>query len=341
MRVIALQDGFGIENLHVVSRPTPEPGPGEILLEMLAASLNYRDLLMVTGQYNSRQPLPLVPCSDGVGRIVALGAGVENLGVGMRVAPLFAQEWFSGRPTRAVLGSTLGGPRDGVLQERMVVPAAAVVPVPEHLSPVEAATLPCAALTAWSALFTYGNLSPGDHLLLLGTGGVSVFALLFAKLVGASVAITSSSEAKLERARGLGADHGILRHADLHWGRSAARWAGGEGVDQVIEVGGAGTFQESLSALRPGGVLSLIGVLAGGRSELTLLPILMRNLRVQGIFVGHKSGFEKMNRAISTHRLRPVIDQVFPLEESAAALRYLGEGRHFGKVAIQISKDDA
>ena len=338
MRVVQLDRAFGLENLAIAERPEPTAGPDELVLRIEAASLNYRDLLMVRGRYNPRQALPLIPCSDGVGEVVDVGGAVAGIEMGDRVAPIFAQSWQHGTPGAKELHSTLGGPLDGVLAELVAVPAASVVGVPEHLSDVEAATLPCAALTAWSALVTHGRVGPGDAVLTLGTGGVSLFALQFAKLLGARVAITSSSEEKLARAIELGADRGIHVPSEPRWGRLARDWAGGEGVDHVIEVGGAGTLSQSLSAVRPGGTISLIGVLAGGKEELNLLPILMRNVRVQGVFVGSRAAFAAMNRAIAAHRLRPVIDRVFPLEAVRDAMERMALGRHFGKIAIELSR---
>ncbi len=337
MRAIQIEGGFGIDHLRVVERPDPRPAADQVLVRIAAVSLNYRDLLMVRGHYDPRQPLPLVPCSDAAGVVVEVGDQVRQLRVGDRVMPIFAQDWWDGDPVRAALRSTLGGPRDGVLAELVALPEAGLVPIPAHLDDREAATLPCAALTAWSALVTHGAIAPGASVLTLGTGGVSLFALQLAKLLGARVAITSSSEAKLARAQELGADHGIHYPSDPTWGRSARRWAGGEGVDQVIELGGAGTLPQSLEAVRPGGRLSLIGVLAGAGAKLSLLPILMRNITVQGIFVGHRMGFEALNRAAAEHRLRPVIDRVFPFEEAGAALEHLAGGAHFGKIVIEIA----
>ncbi len=338
MRALQLNGAFGLENLAIAERGEPSAAPDQLVLRIKAASLNYRDLLMVRGHYNPRQPLPLIPCSDGVGEVVDVGGEVSGFQVGDRVAPIFAQSWLHGDPGAKELRSTLGGPLDGVLAEFVAVPAAAVVAVPEHLSDVEAATLPCAALTAWSALVTHGRVGPGDTVLTLGTGGVSLFALQFAKLLGARVVITSSSDEKLARAIELGADRGIHVPSEPRWGRVAREWAGAEGIDHVVEVGGAGTLAQSLSAVRPGGTISLIGVLAGGKESPNLLPILMRNVRVQGVFVGSRAGFEAMNRAITAHRLRPVIDRVFPLEQVKDAMERMALGRHFGKIAIELSR---
>ncbi len=335
MRVVELREQFGLENLTLADRSEPTAEPGRIVLRMLAASPNYRDLLMVLGRYNPKQPLPLVPCSDGVGQVMALGQGVERVKVGDRVAPIFAQSWISGSPTPETLRSTLGGPLDGTLTEYLALEESGVVQVPRHLSDEEAATLPCAGLTAWNALVTHGNVRPGETVLVQGTGGVSIFALQFALLLGARVIVTSSSDEKLERARALGAWETINYRNVPDWGRETWKLTG-RGVDLVIEVGGAGTLAQSLAAVRPGGRISLIGMLAGGMSEINIIPILMRQIRVQGVLVGHRESFEAMNRAIEVHRLRPAVSRVFPLDETRAALEHMAAGEHFGKIAIQI-----
>jgi NADPH:quinone reductase-like Zn-dependent oxidoreductase len=336
MNVFEIQERFGLENLVLAERPDPDPGTGQVLVRMRAASVNYRDLLMVRGDYNPRQPLPLIPCSDGVGEVVSVGDGVTRMGPGDRVAPLFAQGWISGEPTRERLRSTLGGPLDGTLAELMVLGEEGVVPVPEHLSDAEAATLPCAGLTAWSALVTQGQVGAGDTVLVQGTGGVSIFALQFARLLGARVIVTSSSDDKLQRARELGA-HELINYRQVpEWGRQVREVTGGRGVDLIVEVGGAGTLAQSVRAVRFGGQISLIGVLAGRKSELDVAPILMKHVRVQGILVGHRKGFEAMSRAIALHGLRPVVDRTFPFDQTPEAFDYLASGRHFGKVVIDI-----
>lgn len=336
MNVQELTGAFGLDRVVPATRPTPEPGPGQVRIRMRAASLNYRDLLMVKGQYNPRLPLPMIPASDGVGIVESVGAGVSPTLEGTRVCPTFSQAWLDGPPDAAALRSTLGGPLDGVLAEQMVVHADATVPVPEHLSDEEAACLPCAALTAWSALAEHGNLKPGDTVLTLGSGGVSLFALAFAQMFGARVIATSSCGEKLERLEALGAAKTLNYREDPRWGRTVRKLTGG--VDHVVEVGGAGTLEQSLAALRPGGSVSLIGVLSGGVEKLSLFPILMNNIRVQGIFVGHRRSFHEMNRAITAHQFRPVVDRSFPLSETRAALEYLASGQHMGKVVIRISE---
>ena len=336
MKAFAIEGQFGLENLKLVERPDPSPGPGQVLVKMRAASLNFRDLLTVRGHYNPRQPLPLIPCSDGVGEVVEVGAGVESLSAGDTVATVFAQGWLEGAPDRQKMKTTLGGPLDGTLCGLMCLDARGVVPVPAHLSDEEGATLTCAGVTAWSATVEHGGLRPGQTVLIQGTGGVSIFALQFAKLLGARAIVTSSSDAKLERARALGADVCINYVENPQWGRAAAKAAGGDGVDLVVEVGGAGTMGQSLKAVKPGGRISLIGVLAGGVTKLNVIPILMQAIRVQGILVGSRQTFLEMNSAISDHKLKPVVDRVFSFEEAPEALAWMAEGRHFGKISLRF-----
>ncbi len=336
MKVVEIKGRFGLGNLQVVERPDPQPGPGQVLLRMKAASLNYRDLLMIEGHYNPRQRLPLIPCSDGVGEVLALGEGVSRAAVGDRVATLFAQGWESGEPTHEKLRSSLGGPLDGTLAEQMVLDAQGVVPVPAHLDDAQAATLPCAALTAWSALVTQGGVQAGDTVLVQGTGGVSTFALQFARLLGARVIVTSSSDEKLERARALGAHETLNYKSVAKWGEAVLELTGGRGVDHIVEVGGAGTLEQSLKAVRFGGTLSVIGVLSGASSPLNILPILMKNVRLQGILVGHRESFEAMNRAIEIAGLLPVVDRIFPIAQTRQALELMARGGHFGKICLRF-----
>lgn len=344
MKAWEVRGSFGLDRLELAERPEPEPGPGEVLLRMRAASINFRDFLMVEGRYNPKQPLPLVPCSDGVGDVVAVGPGAERLAPGLaegdRVAPIFAQGWLAGRPRREDVRTTLGGPLDGTLAELMVARAQGVVPVPEHLSDEEAATLPCAAVTAWNALTSggdTGSVKAGDTVLTLGTGGVSIFALQLARVLGARVIVTSSSDDKLARAKELGASEGVNYREVPEWGKRVRELTGGVGVDHVIEVGGGDTLPKSLQAVRAGGTISLIGVLSGRPTELDVASILMRQVRIQGVLVGSREHFEAMNRAIAQHGLRPVVDRVFPFPEAPEAFRHLAAGRHLGKVAIRIS----
>lgn len=311
------------------------PGPGEVVVALRAASLNHRDLLTVRGTYNPRQPLPLVPGSDGAGEVLAVGPGVTRVEIGDRVCSVFAPHWIAGEPTRERIRATLGGPLPGTLAERILLPAESVVRVPAHLDDVEAATLPCAAVTAWNAVVTLGRVVAGEVVLVLGTGGVSLFALQFARMLGAEVIVTSSSHEKLRRAQALGAVETIHYLAQPEWGREAARLAGG-GVDLVVEVGGAGTLAQSVRALRPGGRISMVGALSPRSQPIDLIPIVMSRLTLQGVLVGSRESFEQMNRAIVAHQLRPIIDRVFDLGEAPAALEYLASGAHFGKIGIRI-----
>ena len=333
----AVLKAAGIDNLAIVDLAVPEPGPGQVLVRMTAASLNYRDLLTVEGGYGSRQKTAdLVILSDGAGEVAGVGAAVRRFRPGDRVVANFFQDWIDGRPSEAAFASALGGSIDGVLAEYRLFPEHGLVATPEHLSDVEAAALPCAGLTAWSALVGQGRVAPGELVLTLGTGGVSLFALMFAKLAGAEVVVTSSSAEKLERALDLGADHAINYREVADWGRRARAIAGGLGVDHVVELGGAGTLDQSLRAVRVGGTISLIGVLAGASHAIRLPLIVTQNIRLQGITVGSRAQFEAMLRAMALGRLRPPIDRVFPMTEIRDALAHLAAGRHFGKVCIEV-----
>ncbi|QSQ18872.1 NAD(P)-dependent alcohol dehydrogenase [Pyxidicoccus parkwayensis] len=336
MKAYEIRDGFGLDKLVACERPDPVPGPFQVRVRVKATSLNQRDLMMVEGRYNPRQKLPLIPNSDGAGVVDAVGPGVTRVKPGDRVMGIFSQAWLAGEPSRVAQTSTLGGPLDGALADTMLLHEDGVVLTPTHLSDEEAATLPCAALTAWSALVTYGGVKAGDSVLVQGTGGVSIFALQFARMLGARVILTSSKDEKLEKARALGA-HEVINYATTaDWDKAAKALTGGVGVDHVVEVGGAGTFEKSLRAVRVGGTVSVIGVLSGGAGTMPLTPILMQNLRVQGILVGHRQGFEAMNRALTLHGVRPVVDRVFPFAEARAAFEYLKSGAHFGKVVIRV-----
>ncbi len=336
MKVFEIQNSFGLDNLVLTERPDPAPAAGQVVIKLHAASLNYRDLMMVKGQYNPRQRLPLIPVSDGAGEIVAVGDGVSRVKTGDRVAGLFTQKWIAGEPSRPKLGSSLGGPLDGMLAQYATLSEEGVVIVPDHLSYEEAATLPCAAVTAWHSLIHQGRLKAGETVLVQGTGGVSIFALQFARLMGAEVIITSSSDEKLERARELGAAHTVNYKTNPDWDKAAREITGGVGVDHVIEVGGAGTFARSLRAVRIGGHVGVIGVLAGAASELSVLPILMQNLRIQGVLVGSREMFEDMNRAIALHKMKPVVDRVFQFEDAREAFFHMQSAAHLGKICIRF-----
>jgi NADPH:quinone reductase-like Zn-dependent oxidoreductase len=328
---------FGIDHLQVVDREKPVPAPGQVLVRMTAASLNYRDLMVVRGHYNPKMKLPMTPLSDGVGIVEAIGEGVDRFVAGDRVAGIFMQEWIDGRVDKKKSASALGGAIPGVLREYMLFHQSGLVKPPAHLTDVEAATLPCAAVTAWHALFEEGPACPGDTVLLQGTGGVSLFALQFAKAAGFRVIITSSSDEKLQRARQLGADETINYKQTLDWDEAARHLTGGVGVDHVIEVGGADTLPRSLKAVRMAGTISVIGVLGGNAQALTPAPILMNTLRVQGIYVGSRAMFERMNRAFELHAIKPIVDQVFPWTEAKSAYQHLESQRHFGKICLAIT----
>lgn len=336
MRAYVLDPTFGLDRLSIVQQPSREPGAREVRVSIRACSLNYRDLLMVEGRYNPKQPLPLVPLSDGMGVVTAIGTEVRRFALGDRVAGNFCQGWLAGEPTREKLRATLGGPLDGMLRQEVVLPEDGWVRVPDHLSDEEAACLPCAGLTAWSALFTQGGLKAGDTVLVLGTGGVSIFALQLARLGGARVIVTSRSEEKLERARALGAHATVCTAREPNWGHAVRELTGGVGVDHVIEVGGVGTLEQSLRATRVGGQVSLIGVLAGSSTALNLTPVLMQNIRIQGVLVGSREGFEAMNRAIATAGLRPIVDRIHGFDEAKAAFAALAQGSHFGKLVVRV-----
>ncbi len=332
MKALVIHTAFGLENLAVVDCPDPAPGPGQVLVRVRAASLNYRDLLLAKGQYNPKLAFPRALGSDAAGEVAAVGAGVTRWEPGDRVAGCFMPHWDGGPITDAAAKSAPGSDRDGVLAERVLFEESGVVRVPDHLTFEEAATLPCAAVTAWNAL-TAAGAGPGTTVLLQGTGGVSIFALQLAKALGARALVTSSSDEKLSRALALGADAGTNYKANPDWDKWARQQTGGTGVDVVIEVGGAGTLDRSLKAVKTGGHVALIGVLAGG-TTFNPMFVLMKAVRLQGVFVGSRAMFEAMNEVIAAKQMRPVIDRVFPLADAPAAFRHLESGSHFGKVVI-------
>lgn len=338
MRVVVIDGGFGLEHLRLMQRDVPVPAPGQVLVRVGATALNYRDLLTVRGLYNPRMKLPVIPLSDGAGVVSAVGEGVTKFRVGDRVMPTFAQGWIAGEPTREKLSSTLGGPLDGMLCEYRALSEEGLVRVPEHLTIEQAATLPCAGLTAWRALFDHGGLLPGQWVLVQGTGGVSVFALQFAKAAGAKVIATTSSAEKAARLAAMGVDCVINYRETPNWYKPAREATGGRGVDVVVEVGGAGTLEQSLRAVKPGGRVSLIGVLAGSAGEVNLLPVLMQDVRVQGVIVGSREHFEQMCRAIDAWKLVPVLDaKVFEMETIVDAFTHMASGAHFGKVVVRVA----
>jgi NADPH:quinone reductase-like Zn-dependent oxidoreductase len=320
--------------MDLVERPEPSPGPGQIVVRMRAASLNFRDLLTVEGKGGSYS-LPFIPFSDGAGEIAAVGEGVTRVSVGERVCPMFFQSWFDGRPSASNRRLALGGTRPGVLQELMVLDAEGVSRIPSNLTFEEAATLPCAALTAWRALFEEAHMRPGDTVLVQGTGGVSIFALQFAKLAGAAVIVTSSSDEKLERAKALGADHTINYRSVPEWGKAAADWAGG-GVDHIVEVGGKDTLQQSIEAAQVGGTILIIGVLSGFSQKILIPSLFGKNLHVIGLSVGSRRMFEKMASAIERNHMKPVVDRTVAFDAVPEALKLMQQGGHFGKIVIQF-----
>jgi 2-desacetyl-2-hydroxyethyl bacteriochlorophyllide A dehydrogenase len=325
---------FGIDRLALVDREVPTPGPNDVLVAIRAASLNFRDLRMVQGLYNPRLKMPLVPFSDGAGEVVAVGGGVTRWQIGDHVCPIFMQGWIDGEVTFEKARTALGGDRDGVLREFAVFDESGLVRIPEYLTFEEAAVLPCAALTAWHALVESGGVRAGDTVLVQGTGGVSVFALQIAKAFGATVIVTSSSDEKLARAKELGADELINYKATPDWEKTVSEITNRRGVDHVVEVGGAGTLSKSIASVRMGGHIALIGVLAGN-ADVNWMPIFMKAIKLQGIFVGSRAMFESMNAFFAKHEIRPVIDRVFEFDQAREALRMMESAVHFGKLVVR------
>ena len=325
---------FGIDSLELVERPTPQAGAGEVLIKIHAVSLNYRDLMMVTGSYNPKLKLPRIPCSDGAGEVAAVGEGVTMWKPGDRVCGIFMQNWLDGPPTPAKLKGALGGDIDGMLAEYVLLKETGLVRIPEHLSFEEAATLPCAAVTAWNALAA-SNVQANSTVLVQGTGGVSIFALQLAKLRGARVLGISSSDAKLQRACSLGVDKGLDYGKTSEWDRWVLEQTNGEGVDLVVEVGGVGTLPRSLRAVKMGGVIAQIGVLSGPAEPIPIPLILHRQVRIQGIYVGSRRHFEEMNEAIAAAKLHPVFESR-PWTEAREAFREMESASHFGKLVLRV-----
>ena len=333
----AVLESLGLDNLRVKEIAEPRLGPCDVLVRMRAASLNYRDLVTIDGGYGSQQKRgDLIMLSDGAGEVAAAGDSVSEFRIGDRVVACFFQDWHAGRATAERLRSGLGGLLDGVACEYRALPASGVMRVPDHLSWMEAASLPCAALTAWSAVVGEASTKAGDVVVTQGSGGVSLFALQFAVACGARVIATSSSDVKLARLAGLGATEFINYREVAEWGRQVVARTAGAGADLVVEVGGAQSLTQSLRAVRVGGAIALIGVLSGGRAELNLGPVVTRQVRMLGITVGSRDRLGEMIAAMATTEIRPVIDRVFPLAEVRDALLYLKAGKHFGKVCIEI-----
>lgn len=326
-----VSDG-GIDALTLADTALPEPGPGEVRVRIEASSVNYRDLMTVKDPVARNLPYPRVPNSDGAGTVTAVGPAVTGVEVGDRVASCFFQDWLDGPCSQAAMASALGGALDGVLAQEVVLRATGVIPVPGHLSVAEAACLPCAGLTAWNALVDTGRVTAGDTVLLLGTGGVSVFALQFAVAMGARVIITSSSDEKLARARELGAHETVNYRQTPDWEKAVLDLTDGRGVDLTVEVGGAGTLARSIAATRVAGTVGLIGVLTGGQIDPTL--VMRKSIRLHGIYVGSRRMFRDMNRAIALHGIRPVIDRTVAFDAARDAYRAMEGAGHFGKIVI-------
>ncbi len=338
VQAFQLQDGFGLEHLRLNPVEPAPAGPYQVAIAVRAVSLNYRDLLVVKGLYSKKLPLPLTICSDGVGEVVETGPGVTRVKKGDRVAALFMPGWISGEPDEAKARTAMGAAMPGMLTERKVLHEDGVSPIPEHLSWEEAATLPCTGVTAWNALVDKGRIKSGDSVLIMGTGGVALFALQFAQMAGARIIAISSSNEKLERLRAMGAGDAINYLQNPDWEEAVRKLTGG-GVDHVIEVGGAGTLAKSVRATRMGGRIHLIGNLAtGSQTEFNPLPAMMKGICIQGIFVGSREMFEAMAKAVAAAKMRPVIDRVFPFAEAPDALRHLESRSHFGKVCIRVSE---
>lgn len=327
-------DGFGLDRVRIETAAEPAPGAGEVVVDVKAISLNFRDLLVLTGKYNPKLRLPAVPVSDGAGVVVAVGPGVSDVRVGDRVMTQYVPDWQGGRYRFEYLRSALGTPGPGLAAERVALPQAAVLPLPRGYDFAQAATLPIAGLTAWSALHAGGPPPAGATVLALGTGGVSIFALQIAKALGLRFLITSSSDEKLRRAAALGADHGVNYRTQPDWPKAVLEATGGAGADITIETGGIQTLDASMAATRADGVIAMLGALTGLQGPINAAPILMKQLHIHGILVGSRAAFGEFARFLEAHAMRPVIDRTFPFEDLPAALRFMQEGGHFGKIVL-------
>ncbi len=334
MKVAAVKKPGGLGNLVIENRPDPKPKAGEVLVRVRASSLNYHDFIVVLGGIPT--PDGRIPMSDGAGEVVAVGEGVTKWKAGDKVISLFFPNWQSGQVEAAGFASVPGDGADGFGCELYAGPETAFTRMPKGWTFDEAATLPCAALTAWRGMYVETRTKPGDWVLVQGTGGVSIFALQFAKATGARVIATSSSEAKMEKLRALGADHVINYKETPDWGKKAFELTGGRGVDEVVEIGGPGTMAQSINACRPGGHISLIGVLTGVSGEVPTAALFSRNITVSGITVGSRRQQEDMVDAIDATGFKPVIDSRFPLDQIAAAFAHQASQQHFGKIVLTI-----
>jgi NADPH:quinone reductase-like Zn-dependent oxidoreductase len=337
MRVVCLRDGFGLDRLVLEERPDPAPSAGEVLLRMRAASLNFRDVSLARGTYDPRLALPVVLGCDGVGEIVARGEGALRFELGERACPLSARGWYDGPPTRATTRQMLGGPLDGTFAELLVASENDLVRPPAYLTDTEAATLGCAGVTAYRTLFEIADAVPGRRILVIGTGGVATFAIALAHAAQAEVIVVSRSGVKLERARALGAHHGVDATAHPEWGVTVRELTGGDGVDVVVELGGAATLGQSLRAVRAGGTVALIGHTPDGSHTPSLVPIVMREVRVQGVLVGPRRAFEALTRFLEQTRVRPVVERVFSLDQYRLAFDELATGSTFGKTCLSLA----
>ena len=335
MRAIELS-AFGLDHLQQVDLPAPRPGPNEVLVRMEAASLNFRDWMLVDGQLYRGVSLPIVPVSDGAGTVVEVGGAVTRFKPGDRVTTFYKSRWIAGAMRREWEGAEIGGPEPGVLRELACFDQYSLARAPSHLSSLQAATLPIAALTAWQVLET-ARITTGQTVLLLGTGGVSLFALQFAKLRGARAIVLSSSDDKLERAKALGADVGINYARHPQWGALVREASGGAGVDAVVETVGAATLAQSLEAVRMHGFIGVLGWLGGMEATLPLSKVVLKRVRIQGISVAPLEEHERMVAAIEATGLEPVIDHVYGLDQLREAFEHLVAGRHFGKLAIDFN----
>ncbi len=333
MRAWQIVSDGGIDALELTDRDVGAPGPGEVKVRIRASAINYRDFSIIGDPVPRGIKFPCVPNSDAAGEVVEVGPGVTRVKAGDRVASCFFQAWEDGPCTPEIMASALGGAVDGVLAEDVILKEGGVIPFPDHLSFAEAATLPCAGLTAWNAVVETGRTKAGDTVLLLGTGGVSIYALQFLNMLGARVIITSSSDDKLARAREMGAWETVNYRNTPDWDREVLKLTGGRGVDLTVEVGGPGTLQRSIEATRVAGTIGLIGILVGG--EINPMPIMRKSMTVQGIYVGSYRMFADMNRAIAAHQMRPVVHETFDFEDAPKAYHAMQAAGHFGKLVVQ------
>tara|TARA_Y100000590_G_scaffold469499_1_gene657401 strand:+ start:1484 stop:2497 length:1014 start_codon:yes stop_codon:yes gene_type:complete len=337
MRAVVLNGTNGFDDLEVVKKNDPKPSNGEVLVRVRSASINYRDLLITKGGYGSRQKTSdLIPLSDAAGEVVEIGSGVKNFKVGDRVTGSFFQSWVSGQVTSDMLEDDLGRLNDGVLSELKCFKEVGLAATPDSLSDIEASAVPCAGLTAWSGIITLGKIKPGEVVLIQGSGGVSLFALQFAKMSGAKVLAISSNEKKIERLKKLGAFHCLNYLEKPHWGKDILKFTNGVGVDHIIEIGGGETIKQSLRAIKPGGTISLIGVLDGARSDLLIPLVGSRNIKLQGVTVGPVEELKKMLKALDENKVKPIIDSVYDLSNFLDAYNKLSSGQHFGKICIKL-----